>query len=282
MRVSNLHRKDPGRRTDLISVVFYQKAPLPSTAPGTSTTTSRTSHPTSKEPAVWPDKQISTDLTSQEAPVTAIPIAKDLKIDSLKKQPQQQEEWPTVCAVRPMGPEVVKAIICNLHPVPSFPKPHHSKISQGSTTDRRGNKVSPLETSSVSGIIICRSVRKPVPKKEGTFRPVINLKPLNSFIRKQHFKMEGTRMWSGQLYMWNGRDVHLQIPDNIMVVDNIMPPCWQERTLHINQLELLARLFSVRAFAKDRRDINIHLRMGNNTSRFCQSDRGTRSPSLMR
>ncbi len=33
-----------------------------------------------------------------------------------------------------------------------------------------------------------------VPKKDGSQRPVVNLKPLNCFIKPQHFKMEGTRM----------------------------------------------------------------------------------------
>lgn len=32
-----------------------------------------------------------------------------------------------------------------------------------------------------------------VPKKDGTHRPVINLKPLNQFIQRQKFKMEGAR-----------------------------------------------------------------------------------------
>ena len=29
-----------------------------------------------------------------------------------------------------------------------------------------------------------------VPKKTGDFRPVVNLKPLNQFVEKIHFKME--------------------------------------------------------------------------------------------
>ena len=33
-----------------------------------------------------------------------------------------------------------------------------------------------------------------VPTKTGNFRPVINLKPLNQFVEKIHFKMENTRM----------------------------------------------------------------------------------------
>ena len=33
-----------------------------------------------------------------------------------------------------------------------------------------------------------------VRKKDGSYRPVINLKPLNAFIQKSHFKMEGVSM----------------------------------------------------------------------------------------
>ena len=33
-----------------------------------------------------------------------------------------------------------------------------------------------------------------VPKKDGSQRPVVNLKPLNHYIKKQNFKMEGLHM----------------------------------------------------------------------------------------
>jgi len=33
-----------------------------------------------------------------------------------------------------------------------------------------------------------------VQKKDGSHRPMINLKPLNGFVQKQHFKMEGSSM----------------------------------------------------------------------------------------
>ena len=54
-----------------------------------------------------------------------------------------------------------------------------------------------------------------------------------------------------------------------------------ERKNHINYLELLAAWFGVRAFAKDRRDIHIHLRMDNRTAVFYVNRMGgTRSPVL--
>ena len=46
---------------------------------------------------------------------------------------------------------------------------------------------SPCPTQYVSRIFV-------VPKKDGSFRPVINLKPLNRFIVAAHFKMEGLAM----------------------------------------------------------------------------------------
>ena len=33
-----------------------------------------------------------------------------------------------------------------------------------------------------------------IPKKSGEFRPVINLRSLNKFVKYQHFKMEGIRL----------------------------------------------------------------------------------------
>ena len=54
-----------------------------------------------------------------------------------------------------------------------------------------------------------------------------------------------------------------------------------ERKNHINYLELLAAMFAVRAFAKDRRNIHIHLRMDNRTAVFYINRMGgTRSPIL--
>ena len=39
----------------------------------------------------------------------------------------------------------------------------------------------------------------PCPKKDGGSRPVINLRPLNHYIRYQHFKMEGIHVVRGSL-----------------------------------------------------------------------------------
>ena len=48
-------------------------------------------------------------------------------------------------------------------------------------------EVSPCDNEFISTVFL-------VPKKTGDFRPVINLKPLNQFFEKIHFKMENIRM----------------------------------------------------------------------------------------
>ena len=55
-------------------------------------------------------------------------------------------------------------------------------ISKGAVTE-----VSPCDNEFISTVFL-------VPKKTGDFRPVINLKPLNQFVEKIHFKMENIRM----------------------------------------------------------------------------------------
>ena len=55
-------------------------------------------------------------------------------------------------------------------------------ISKGAVTE-----VSPCDDEFISTVFL-------VPKKTGDFRPVINLKPLNQFVEKTHFKMENIRM----------------------------------------------------------------------------------------
>ena len=101
--------------------------------------------------------------------------------------------------------------------------------------------------------------------------------------------------WSSQLHLWNGRDVHHKVPDMVIDTDasltgwgavsnsvctgGLWPP--EEKSLHINYLELLAGSFAVQSFTKDKANIYVHLRMDNSTARFYVSRiGGTRSPSL--
>ena len=57
-----------------------------------------------------------------------------------------------------------------------------------------------------------------VPKKDGSHRPVVNLRPLNQFIRKVRFKMEGMMMVKSILQMedWmvsiDLKDAYLSVP----------------------------------------------------------------------
>ena len=55
-------------------------------------------------------------------------------------------------------------------------------ISKGAVTE-----LSPCDDEFISTVFL-------VPKKTGDFRPVINLKPLNQFVEKIHFKMDNIRM----------------------------------------------------------------------------------------
>jgi hypothetical protein len=57
-----------------------------------------------------------------------------------------------------------------------------------------------------------------VPKKDGGLRPILNLKPLNVYMEKSHFKMETLRSIIQALHVgdWGStfdlRDAYLQIP----------------------------------------------------------------------
>ena len=55
-------------------------------------------------------------------------------------------------------------------------------ISKGAVTE-----VSPCDDEFISTVFL-------VPKKTGDFWPIINLKPLNQFVKKIHFKMDNIRM----------------------------------------------------------------------------------------
>jgi len=72
-------------------------------------------------------------------------------------------------------------------PVPSIP--HGGQVSCWPTTDRGGDKISDLEASCGQDLPQAGTICEPVPKRDGSFCLVINLKPLNFFICKCHFKM---------------------------------------------------------------------------------------------
>ena len=57
-----------------------------------------------------------------------------------------------------------------------------SEIKKGAVTE-----VYPCDNEFISTVFL-------VPKKTGDFRPVVNLKPLNQFVEKIHFKIENIRM----------------------------------------------------------------------------------------
>jgi len=94
--------------------------------------------------------------------------------------------------------------------------------------------------------------------------------------------------WSIRKKLMNGKSVLTQEPDLTMETDASMlgwgAVCqgsqtgglWSqiERRSHINYLELLAAWFGVRAFAKDRKNIHIHLRMDNRTAVFYVNQMG--------
>lgn len=63
---------------------------------------------------------------------------------------------------------------------------HLQNRSGDSATDQKGaiEEVTPQEGQFVSQMFL-------VPKKDGTYRPVFNLKSLSVHLCKEHFKMEG-------------------------------------------------------------------------------------------
>ena len=56
-------------------------------------------------------------------------------------------------------------------------------------------EVSPCDNEFISTVFL-------VPKKTGDFQPVINLKPLNQFVKKIHFKMESIHMALNCISPW--------------------------------------------------------------------------------
>ena len=106
---------------------------------------------------------------------------------------------------------------------------------------------------------------------------------------------EELRWWSRELQVWNGRPIRAPAPDMTIETDasllgwgavsegTSMGGLWSEdeRSHHINLLELMGGDFATRVFARDRQDIHIHLRMDNTTAiAYVNHMGGTRSQTL--
>ena len=103
--------------------------------------------------------------------------------------------------------------------------------------------------------------------------------------------------WLNHLNRWNGRFLLSREPDLTIETDASTtgwgalcqdvrtggPWSKTERRMHINCLELLAATLAVKCFAKDKRNIRIHLRMDNTTAlNYINKLGGTVSPELNR
>ena len=103
--------------------------------------------------------------------------------------------------------------------------------------------------------------------------------------------------WATKRNLVNGRSVMTPEPDLTMETDASLTGwgavckgirtggLWSqmERRNHINYLELLAAMFAVKSFTKDRKDAHVHLRMDNRTAVFYVNRMGgTRSPVMSR
>ena len=103
--------------------------------------------------------------------------------------------------------------------------------------------------------------------------------------------------WLNHLNRWNGRFLLSREPDLTIETDASTtgwgalcqdvrtggPWSKTERQMHINCLELLAATLAVKCFAKDKRNIRIHLRMDNTTAlNYINKLGGTVSPELNR
>ena len=74
-------------------------------------------------------------------------------------------------------------------PVPSGPLLHHQQLLIGKEIGELLQKKA-VELMSPSGEQLLSRIFL-VPKKDGSYRPVFNQRPLNGFIENSHFKMEG-------------------------------------------------------------------------------------------
>ena len=107
--------------------------------------------------------------------------------------------------------------------------------------------------------------------------------------------LKEVQWWIHHLQEWNGREITRPNPDLIIQSDASLqgwgavsngtrtggPWSGQERTLHINSLELLAGSFAIKAYTKHRNNIHVLLQMDNSTAvAYVNKMGGTRSLSL--
>ena len=125
-----------------------------------------------------------------------------------------------------------------------------------------------------------------------------NTKEIPSLRSKMILSQESLKevqWWIHHLHEWNGRDITRPPPDLITQSDASLqgwgavsngtrtggPWSGQERTLHINSLELLAGSFAIKAYTKHRNNIHVLLQMDNSTAvPYMNKMGGTRSLSL--
>ena len=103
------------------------------------------------------------------------------------------------------------------------------------------------------------------------------------------------RWWIDSIREWNGRAIISPSPDLVIETDASLTGwgavldqqriggAWnsEEKELHINVLELKGALFAVRAFATDKANIHVHLKMDNVSAvTYIQKLGGTRSSRL--
>ena len=104
------------------------------------------------------------------------------------------------------------------------------------------------------------------------------------------------RWWVDNIRGWNGKAIMTPSPDMTIDTDASLSgwgAVWkhqkiggvwtpEEANLHINVLELTGALFAVRAFAKDKQNAHVHLRMDNVSAvTYIQKMGGTRSSRLL-
>jgi len=201
---------------------FYQEMPLKSTAAGISVTLSRTtSHTTNTG---HHNRKGEVTLPGILRPNLAIELSRDTYKHTVTTSSRQSSPLlPQMGAdnLRPLdtggSKGVLPGVLPTLIPVPSIP--HGGQVSCRPTMIEEIKsliqKQAVVKTTPKQGQFVSRIFL--VPKRDGSFHPVINLKPLNFFIRKCHFKMEGTEMLrdlpqpSSWMYGINLKDAYLSV-----------------------------------------------------------------------